>query len=87
VSDDVLARRGGESAEAYLGRLGSVDRAALDEDGQLALALSLALARKKLSRATAARLASLHDCKEAIRNLSPPEREDLARWLARGMPD
>jgi hypothetical protein len=85
--DDVLARRRCESPEAYIARLESLDRAALDADGQLAFQLSLTLARKKLNSAAMAGLSSLHDFKEAIRKLPDRVREQLARWLTAGMPD
>jgi uncharacterized protein (TIGR02246 family) len=87
VDDDALSMREGEAPEVYLTRLESLDRAALDADGQLALGISLALARKNLNRALQARLAGLDRCKEAIRQLPEAEREQLAlqalneRWI------
>jgi hypothetical protein len=87
VDDDVLSMREGESLEAYVTRLESLDRTALDEDGQLALVISLAVARKKLNRASRAAASGLDRCKEAIRKLPEAEREHLAGWIARGMHD
>jgi hypothetical protein len=91
MSDDPLMMRDGESPEEYLVRLESLDGTAQGVDGQLALALSIALARKRISRAAeadiSARYFALGRCKQAIRSLSPPERKQLAVWLAKGMLD
>jgi hypothetical protein len=87
VDDDALAMRKGESPGAYLARLESVDRATLDEDSQLALVISLAMARKKLNRADKPGRTGLDRCKEAVRKLPVGERKQLARWIAEGMHD
>jgi hypothetical protein len=87
VDDDPLSMREGESLEAYVARLESLDRTALDADGLLALVISLAVASKKLNRAARAGAFGLDRCKEAIRKLPEAERELLTRWIGKGMHD
>jgi hypothetical protein len=87
VDDNALSMRAGESLQGYVARLESLDRATLDVDSQLALVISLALARKKLNRAAKAGRAGLDRCKEAIPKLLESERKQLARWIANGMHD
>jgi hypothetical protein len=91
MSEDTIARGEGESLEAYVARLGAVDRSALSEDEQLALVLSLRVAEKGLQRARVGAatpdLPALEHCKQTIRKLPRKDRDHLARWLTSGMRD
>jgi hypothetical protein len=91
MSNDSAARGKAEGLEAYIARLESIDRSRLSADDQLAITLSLHVARKKRDRAyleaEVPEPSALDRCKEAIRNLSRSERNHLARWLASGTLD
>lgn len=95
MGNDPLAQRAGECLPAYIARLEALDRSRFDEDGQLALTLSLSLARKKSLRqlphgpksAFPTLIPSLEGCKQVIRGLTAGERQQLLRWMTGGMAD
>jgi hypothetical protein len=91
MSEDLLVRGTREGLEAYITRLEGIDRAGLSEDEELALALSLRVARKKLHRlylgAEIPDVSPLEHCKQEIRRLSRAERRQLVRWLTEDQPN
>jgi hypothetical protein len=87
MTNDSAAKGAGEGLEAYISRLEAIDPSGFSADEQLALAVSLRVARKKRDRALLGaevpEPSALERCKEAIRNLSRAEHNQLLRWLAR----
>jgi hypothetical protein len=100
VTRDDVAEREGESLESYIARLAAFRRSGLTLREQALVADALAEARRRArprrplrpavateTPPPAAAARALERCKRAVRSLLPAEREELARWLAQGMPD
>jgi hypothetical protein len=91
MSNDSAARGAEEDLDTYIARLEAIDPSGLSTDDQLALTLSLSVARRKRDRAylgaEVPEPPALERCKEAIRKLSRTDRKQLLRWLAGGALD
>jgi hypothetical protein len=78
-------RREGERLGDYIARLEGVRVAGLSDREWKVWADSLTAARIARALEERREKSPLERCKEAVRDLSPADRERLARWLAGGM--